>query len=732
MKKTANTNPLVCLCFAVLAAICTAMAVATIAEIECGTEFVHTHFYGSWWFVALWFVVAICGSVYYVRRKAYRRMFVTGIHIALLVILAGAAITHFTSRQGFIHLREGMAAETFTADDDECTVLRLPFKITLLKFETIYYEATNVPSDYRSAIEVTTPNGASQTASISMNKIYKSSGIRLYQASFDEDMHGSTLLVNCDPVGIPVTYTGYFMLFASFIGWLFSRGGMMRKALRSKATMLAAFFVSLSLATAHDAKAETVIPQKQAAKISKLLMNYEGRIAPVKTFANDFTRKITDGKTSYNGFSAEQVITGWMLFPGEWEQKDIISIKSRKLRDFLGLQRHTSYSSIAAALSQYTPEDIEHVAGRKETLRLSEKLDLIYSLERGALLKMFPVQNGGTTRWYAPCDSLPQGLKQTDADLIRMSFANIYGCMLMQKPELIDTFAKEISNFQQKNGGTSLPSQLQLDCENILNKIPFTDILFKINLIAGVVALFMCIRKSEKAARVASLAVSASTAAALLFVVALRAIVAQHVPLSNGYETMLALALLLQVVSIIMRRGAILNSLALIGAGFVLLVASLQNADPKISPLMPVLSSPLLGIHVSVIMTAYAFLTLTFIMSLAALLADAAKSHSTAMNLTNATRTVLPLAIATLGTGIFVGAIWANVSWGSYWSWDSKETWSLITFIAYAFALHEGSFRRLKQQRFFNTYIVLVYATVLMTYFGVNIILPGMHSYSGM
>ena len=164
-----------------------------------------------------------------------------------------------------------------------------------------------------------------------------------------------------------------------------------------------------------------------------------------------------------------------------------------------------------------------------------------------------------------------------------------------------------------------------------------------------------------------------------------------------------------------------------------LLVATLQSADPKITPLMPVLSSPLLGLHVSVIMLSYALLALTFLASLTALLCFPMKrAAGIRSSLTVAVHTLLPPAIATLGIGIFTGAIWANVSWGSYWSWDSKEVWSLITFILYAFPLHTSLFPSLRKDKTIHIYIVAAFIAAAMTYFGVNMLLPGMHSYSGM
>ncbi len=737
MDKTAFNKLLVRIAFAFLALLCVVMAVATFLELYKGSDFAANNIYSTAWFSALWFVVAACGIAYLVWRKIYKRLFVGGLHLALLLILLGAFLTHITAKRGYIHLRNGESTKAFIVNETDAeTSSELPFEITLSKFQMVSYPGTDVASDYKSFLLVKKNDGKTISTAVSMNNIYSDSGIRLYQASYDEDMKGSTLAVNYDPYGTPITYTGYGLLFLFLIAWLFSKNGMMRKALRNQKTIVATVFALMFLPQISSAQTQIVLPKRQAQEIGQLLINYEGRIAPIETFADDFVKKLTDGKTTYKGLTSEQILTGWIFFPSRWEDEDIISLKSKKLQDFLELERYTSYTKIAAAISYRSPEEIQKVAGKKATDKLSEKLYLIYSLEQGELVKMFPYANQqGQVKWFTYLENLPANVSKSDADLIHMSMTRIYGYTLMQKPQLISEVVKEISEFQKSHGGNSLPSTLQLKCEHLLNSFPFTDWLFKINLTAGLLALFFLIRtdSNSKKTRLVFVAISTLTSLSLLGVIILRTIIAGRVPLSNGYETMLALAWLIQIVSLIMcRRLALLNSFGLIGSGFMLLVASLQAADPKITPLMPVLSSPLLALHVSVIMMAYALLTLTFLTSVSALVVRFSGKIEMEERLTNFVKILLPPAITTLGIGIFVGAIWANVSWGSYWNWDSKEVWSLITFIIYSWVLHEGSFAKLRTAKFFNAYIVIAYLTVIMTYFGVNMILPGMHSYSGM
>ena len=124
-------------------------------------------------------------------------------------------------------------------------------------------------------------------------------------------------------------------------------------------------------------------------------------------------------------------------------------------------------------------------------------------------------------------------------------------------------------------------------------------------------------------------------------------------------------------------------------------------------PLVPVLRSPFLILHVGTIMLSYILLVVSIV-------------H----------RSLLRPAVFLLATGIFLGAVWANVSWGTYWSWDPKEAWALVTLIVYSIPLHHRSLPWFRSERNYRIYAIFALATLLMTYFGVNFLLGGMHSYT--
>ena len=214
---------------------------------------------------------------------------------------------------------------------------------------------------------------------------------------------------------------------------------------------------------------------------------------------------------------------------------------------------------------------------------------------------------------------------------------------------------------------------------------------------------------------------------ALLFAFGLRWYVAGHVPMSNGFETMQFMALATLVVSCLThRRFGVMLPFGLILSGFALLVSFLGQSNPQITNLMPVLASPWLSLHVSVVMMGYALLAFTMLTGIMGLCLP---RQATQLMLLG--RLLLYPAVFCLGIGIFLGAVWANQSWGAYWSWDPKETWALITFMTYAIAFHNHSLPWLSKPRHFHWFCTLAFLTVLMTYFGVNFVLGGMHSYAG-
>lgn len=295
----------------------------------------------------------------------------------------------------------------------------------------------------------------------------------------------------------------------------------------------------------------------------------------------------------------------------------------------------------------------------------------------------------------------------------------------------VNIFFDKMKKYQQVSGGNSLPSSVQYRAERILNGFPFATILFMVNLTLGFIALLYTIyritrQRSLKAFDIALPALLGISFLALTFGLAMRWIVSSNVPMSNGYESMLTVAWFVMLISLVMQwRIRLVMVFGFLLSGFFLLVSHINQMDPAIGQMMPVLNSPLLSIHVSIIMMSYALLSLTFLCGVMGIFL---RSHGEELQALS--RVFLYPALATMGFGIFIGAIWANVSWGNYWSWDSKETWALITFMIYAVVAHTQSLPLFRKPLAYHVYMTLAFLSIVMTYFGVNYFLTGMHSYA--
>lgn len=727
------------------------MGIATIVEKNHGTDYAHSHIYGSWWFCVLWAILTACAIFYFVKRKVKTASAVL-LHLSFVVILVGAFLTHVSAKRGMIHLRIGQPINTYYAqEDDKVKEEKLPFFITLKAFHIKYHAGTKAAADYESLFTVTEENHKTEGI-VSMNKIFSYHNIRFYQASYDEDGKGSALSINSDPYGIPVTYVGYALLFISLLWMLIDPKGGYRKVINSPLLKKGTLMLALLLMVGQHVQAATTLPKETAAEFGKLNILYNDRICPLQTFAIDFTKKIY-GARSYKGMTAEQVLMGWIFYGNEWSNEPFIKIKKGALKETLALPDHCSLNQFfnqsmgGYILGPYVQEYYNGTQDKfhEQVADMDGKLQLIMELRRGTLLKVFPytfdknykatktfpAMKAGTTVWYAPTDKLPSTVEYQHALYITHVFGLIYDDIQHGNMSRVKEFATKMKRYQETNAGTTLPSTRQYKAERINNAVPFSTILFMVNLTLGFIALFYTIYRLTKKRNVKMLDYALPILLALSFIVltlslALRWIISGNIPMSNGYETMLVVAWFVELISLLLQfKVRVVMVFGFLLSGFFLLVSHINQMDPAIGQMMPVLNSPLLSMHVSVIMMSYALLSLTFICGVMGLFL---RSHGEELQVLS--RLFLYPAITTMGFGIFIGAIWANVSWGTYWSWDAKEVWALITFMIYAIALHTQSLTVFRKPLVYHVFMVLAFLCILMTYFGVNYFLGGMHSYA--
>lgn len=738
------------------------MAAATIVEKSQGTDYAHAHYYGAWWFILIWAVLAALGAFYIIKRKV-KCASTLALHLSFIIILAGALLTHISAKRGMIHLRIGQPTDTYMAQDEEQGMKeeKLLFSLCLKKFEAKMHDGTNAVADYSSKFTVIDGDDKSE-GEVSMNNIYSHRSYRLYQSSYDEDGKGSVLAINADPYGIPVTYTGYALLFISLVWMLFDPKGGYRKLLKSpllkKGALITALILSMgNIQTLHAESAtgnlqNAVLPKETAEKFGELHILYNDRICPVQTFALDFCKKIY-GARSYQGLTAEQVLSGWVFYGNTWANEPFIKIKSGEMKTAMNLPDYASLNTFfnremgGYTIGQYVQEYYNGQQDKfhQQAADIDGKIQIIMELREGISLKVLPYTftknvkatkdhsfiKAGTTTWFSPVDKLPQAVEHQHALYIRNVFSLLNSDVKAGNTSRVNEFFVKMKKYQEVSSGNSLPTATQYKAERINNAFPFATILFMANLTLGFIALFYTIYRMTKKREVKVLDIALPillvvSFLALTFGLVLRWIISGNVPMSNGYESMLTVAWFVMLIAIFMQfRIRLVMVFGFLLSGFFLLVSHINQMDPAIGQMMPVLNSPLLSMHVSIIMMSYALLSLTFICGIMGI---CMRSHGEELQALS--RVFLYPALTCMGFGIFIGAIWANVSWGNYWSWDSKETWALITFMIYAVVVHTQSLPVFRKPLVYHIYITLAFLSIAMTYFGVNYFLTGMHSYA--
>lgn len=596
-----------------------AVAAATLVESSQGTAVAHTLVYGTAWFRLLWFVASASGLYLIYKKRLWRRsMGVFCLHVSLLVILLGAFVTSVSSRRGMMHLRQGEPVSQYR----EGSVLRpLPFTLQLDTFVVQCYPGTSAPQDY---VTLATLHPGGGQVRISMNRIGRLQGYRLYQSSYDPDLRGSILSVTYDPWGTAITYLGYALLALCMMAVSLPRG--LRRSRRTAALLL----LGVAATTARAGHPLPCINRDKAALMEREQVVWNERVAPMGTMCQEFLLKVY-GKRDYHGLTATQVVCSMTLRPEEWMREPLIRVGKGEYRSFASF---VDYSAM--------PPRLRDVDGADEKVR--ERVGLVLMLMQGTLFTSVPAEGQRLSAAQVSAELLYDRLDWT---LLCMATAFVLALLLALAQ-------------QPRTQWCAIPASL----------------------LHGALALL------------------------LTLLLAARWYITGHIPLSNGYETMLFVSLCLTSGTLLSgsRRMQAFGALA---SAFMLLVAHLGEINPQITPLMPVLHSPWLSAHVSVIMVSYALLALSLVR-----------------------RSLLRPAVFCLAAGIFLGAVWANVSWGTYWSWDPKESWALVCLIVYSIPLHTDSLPWFRKQSHYRLYSLLGLACLLMTYFGVNYLLGGMHSYA--
>jgi cytochrome c-type biogenesis protein CcsB len=636
------------------------------------------------------------------------------------------------------------------------------------------YPGTNSASSYASEVTlIDQRENLQEEHRIYMNHILDYGGYRFFQSSYDQDEGGTVLSVNHDFWGTWISYIGYAILTLGMIFTLLGRKSRFYdlsknlRGLRSKAKATPAYILFACLmfgatgaqANAVNEYASLAINPQHAQEFSRLtVQDHKGRMKPMHTLCSEVMRKIARKESLYDQ-SASQIFLGMLIYPEEWSKIPLIKIgKHEEIIKILNagdaelmpfdafFSQSGQYILKDMVRRSYSLEPIDRTALDKELMRLDERVNICNMIFSGALVRVFPTGSADNT-WISPVDLRKLG--DTGMQTLAQKFFPAYvptvrEAMTTGNWTLANELVAELATYQHRTGSDIVPSQAKLDFEILLNKSNVFDRLGKYYGLLGLAFLliFFVSVFNHNLDMKWPLRIALGLMIACFFMhtagLGIRWYVSGRAPWSNGYESMIYIGWTTTLAGLIFARKSLggLTATAIL-ASTILMVAHLSYLDPEITPLVPVLRSYWLTIHVSLEAGSYGFLMLGAIIGILNLLLI---TFLTERNRTRVMRTVKELSwisemtliggLFMISVGTYLGGVWANESWGRYWGWDAKETWALVTILVYAFILHMRFIPGLRGFFAFNVASLFGFASVMMTYFGVNYYLSGLHSYA--
>lgn len=649
----------------------------------------------------------------------------------------------------------------------------LPFSIKLYDFEMERYPGTNSAASYASDVQLNdSRNNVQKDFRIFMNNILDYGGYRFFQSSFDKDEKGTYLSVNYDFWGTWISYLGYFLLTLGLIVTFFTKNGrfyQLSQKLKSIRAMNAIplLVLSLFLSVGSSYSQQIIDPlagintiDKYHAKLFSeiVVQDQRGRMKPMHSLTRELMRKLARKETIY-GLNADQVILSMYADYDNWIGVPMIKIGEHALlRQRLNIQgeyaaykdffeKDGSYKLRDEVREAYDLQPIDRGTFEKEIMKTDERVNIVNMIFSGRFFKIIPIPDDPNNTWLSTGPMSSEDA--TSFNPVASRFFTSYQPALreaLQKNDynMANTIIKELSVYQNENGGTVMPSKAQIDSEiylnefNIFNRLSFY---YSILGLAFLGLLFGSVIKPEfKTNKLFKILFGLVIFGFLFHTVGLglRWYVSGRAPWSNGYESMIYIGWTTTLAGILFTRksaGGLAATMVL--AGTILLVAMLSYLDPEITPLVPVLKSYWLTIHVSLEAGSYGFLMLGAIIGLINLILMIFLTHRNKDRIARIIREMTYISEMTLigglvmvSVGTYLGGVWANESWGRYWGWDAKETWALVTILVYAFILHMRLIPKINGLYAFNLATLFGWASVVMTYFGVNYYLSGLHSYA--
>ena len=660
-------------------------------------------------------------------------------------------------------------------------LLKLPFALKLVDFQLDRYPGSMSPASYASEVVlIDKEEGVKMPYRIFMNNILEHRGYRFFQSSYDRDEKGTILSVNNDPGTLP-SYIGYFLLGLGMFWSLFSRDNRFSKlsARAKKASVEKALAVLLvfgalfsstpSFAGEIDPSIKTILSfdKAHADKFGALIIqDSAGRMKPMDTLSTEILAKVHRSGTLNIGdkkLSANQVILGMMIKPDEYRSLKMIRTKDEKINTMIGAKTDSKYASFAQffvdpmKLQGYKLANAVDTAVRKEpknrdlfdkaVMKVDERVNICYSVYSGTLMKFWAKPNDLNNKWFPTIEAL-QTFTPENAERIRgivfEYFSALDKAVASGDWSKANEAIKKIVEYQNFYGASVIPSEDRVKAEMIYNKTNIFETIYPLYFLLGFILLILSFIKILKPKF--SIGYTAKIALGLLtllfvahtFGLGLRWYISGHAPWSNGYESMIYISWATVLSGFIFsKQSSMTMASTAILTGLILMVAHLNWMDPTVTNLVPVLNSYWLSIHVAVITASYGFLGLGALLGFITILLFILKNKNNEkhislsikeLNAINEMSLMIGLALLTLGN--FLGGVWANESWGRYWGWDPKETWALVTILIYAVVVHLRFIKSLYSEFNYSVISLLSFTSVLMTYFGVNYYLAGMHSYA--
>ena len=753
--------------FVLLAILAVAAGVGTFLENDFGNTFAKESVYTSFWYQTLLLLSAI--NMVFVFLKLRVKLLRPGpiFHFAFIVILLGAFVTHHFGVEGQMHIREGARSNLIVAGEEH---LEVPFYVALKDFKMTRYPGTRAPSEYSSdVIVIDEANNKELAASVTMNHTLSYGGYKFFQSSYDDDEKGTIFSVNKDP-GVEITYVGYTVLFLGLLLVLFDRKSrfqfLMREIKRMPIACVAVLLVfasspieaaSQELSLDEDYIESYLKDHRENSKNladefgSLIVQGATGRMKPLDTQNREILNKLT-GRSMWHGMDGNQVVLGIFSRPKIWRKVNIIKVKTPKLRALLGVPRTQKLVAMAVffdkggkfKLTEETNKANQLPPSRRGTferdlIRVDELLNIAFMSQRGMLLKLFPLPDDPNNTWA----DMPTLFMTLDNPELTKATGELFNQVFSRDYDGALEHVESIRAYQKKVGVAVVPSEQRIDAELWYNQSSLFIKLSVAYLILGLLLLFyslfsmfynrMINRKVRKSINVVVMGFFLIHS----FGIGLRWYIGGYAPISNTYETMIYIAYSAILAGVFFfRKSLIALGASLIMAGTFIFAAYLGEINPQITSLVPVLKSYWLSIHVSVITASYGFFGVSAILGLVTLfvfmIRGEARPHldSHIRDITYINEATLTLGIVLLIIGNFLGAIWANESWGRYWGWDPKETWTYIAIIVYALVIHLRLMKPIYSYYLFAVSSILAFFTILMTYYGVNFYLSGMHSYA--